>query len=182
MKMDVSWLNKKLGATDDIVGKKTQELAKILDETVKTVRRIASELRPSLLDDLGLVAAIEWLLNEFEKRTGIKTAFIKMRTEPSLPDAARTGLFRIVQESLTNVTRHANAKKVIVSLQQRKEQLMLTIEDDGAGFDKEKIGVKKTLGILGMKERTSVMGGSYEIISKAGKGTVVSVIIPLDRK
>ena len=105
-----------------------------------------------------------------------------MRTEPSLPDAARTGLFRIVQESLTNVTRHANAKKVVVSLQQRKEQLLLTIEDDGAGFDKEKIGAKKTLGILGMKERTSVMGGSYEITGKPGKGTVVSVIIPLDRK
>ena len=178
MKMDVSWLNKKLGAIDETVGKKTLELSKILDETVKTVRRIASELRPSLLDDLGLVAAIEWQLNEFEKRSGIKAELKKMRIEPLLPDAARTGLFRIVQESLTNVARHANAKKVTISLQQKKGLLVLKIEDDGIGFDKEKITGKKTLGILGMKERTSVMGGTYEIESASGKGTIVSVTVP----
>ena len=180
MKMDISWLNKKLGATDETVGKKTFELSKILDETVKTVRRIASELRPSLLDDLGLVAAIEWQLNEFEKRSGIKAELKKMRIEPVLPDAARTGLFRIVQESLTNVARHAKANKVTVSLQQKKGLLVLKIEDDGVGFNKEKIAVKKTLGILGMKERTSVMGGTYEIEGASGKGTIVSVTVPFD--
>jgi PAS domain S-box-containing protein len=180
MKMDVSWLNKKLGANDEIVGKKTLELSKILDETVKTVRRIASELRPSLLDDLGLVAAIEWHLNEFEKRSGIKAELKKVRIEPLLPDAARTGLFRIVQESLTNVARHAKASKVTVSLQQKKELLVLKIEDDGVGFSKEKIAVKKTLGILGMKERTSVMGGTYEIVSVPGKGTTVCVTVPFN--
>ena len=178
MKMDVSWLNKKFASTDEEVAKKTQELAKILDETVKTVRRIASELRPSLLDDLGLAAAIEWLLSEFEKRSGIKTEFKDIDTVLSLPDTLKTGLFRIVQESLTNVARYAQASKVIITITQKEKQLILTIKDNGVGFDKEKIAAKKTLGILGMKERTMMMGGIYEIISVPGKGTTVTVNVP----
>ena len=180
MKMDVSWLSKKLGTMDETIAKKAQDLSKILDDTVKTVRRIASELRPSLLDDLGLIAAIEWHLNEFKKRSGIKTILIKMEEEPALTDAARTGLFRIVQESLTNVARHANAKNVTVVMKQKNDQLVMRIEDDGIGFKKEKIANKKTLGILGMKERTYVMGGTYEIISKSGEGTIVSVSVPIN--
>ena len=178
MKMDVSWLHEKLGKTDKAVSQRTEELKDMLDATVITVRRIASELRPSMLDDMGLGTAIEWHLSEFEKRSGVKTEFDKMQAELSLPDAIKTGLFRIVQESLTNVARYAKAKKVTVSLQQKEGQLLLTIKDNGVGFDKKIIAAKKTLGILGMKERTVMMGGAYEIKSAPGKGTTVLVSVP----
>lgn len=179
MKMDVSWLHKKLGKTDEAVKKKTEALKGMLDETVKSVRRISSELRPSVLDDMGLAVAIEWHLAEFEKRSGVKTKLNKTDKELVLTDAMKIGLFRIVQESLTNVARYAEAKNVVVSLGQNENDLLLSIKDDGVGFDKEKIATKKTLGILGMKERTNMMGGEYEIKSIPGNGTTVTVKIPL---
>lgn len=178
MKMDISWLHNKLGVSDDIVRQRMKELNNILDETVVTVRRIASELRPSMLDDMGLVAAIEWQLSEFEKRFGVKTIFNKTNSEISLPADFKTGLFRIVQESLTNVSRYAKAKKVVISLQQVEGEIQLTIEDDGEGFDNEKIAAKKTLGILGMKERAAMMGGVYVISSMPGKGTIATTNVP----
>ena len=180
LKMDVSWLNKKIVTADDIIKTKMKDMLTMLDETVKTVRRISSELRPSLLDDLGLVAAMEWQLLEFKKRSKIKTIFLAPEEEIELSDTIKTGLFRIFQESLTNVVRHSDAKKLEVSLEHKDSNFVLTISDDGKGFDKDKIADKKTLGILGMKERTSMLGGSYEIASTAGKGTIVTVAIPMD--
>jgi PAS domain S-box-containing protein len=179
LKMDVAWLNKRLGGADETVRKKFQDLLNILDNTVQSVRRIASELRPGILDDLGLVAAIEWHLNEFEKRSGIKTRFIYPEEEWQLPEKIKTNLYRIFQESLTNVARHSGAGQVKVALVQHNGQLSLTIMDDGRGFDPKKAGEKKTLGLLGMKERTAMIGGTYEIQSQPGKGTVTSVLVPL---
>lgn len=178
MKMDVSWLDEKLGKTNESVGLRTKELKEMLDKTVMTVRKIASDLRPSLLDDMGLGAAIEWQLAEFEKRSGVKTKFVNMETEMVLSDNVKTGLFRIVQESLTNVSRYANAKKTTISLQQKEGNIVLVIKDNGAGFDKEKIASKKTFGILGMKERSEMLGGVYEINSIPGKGTTITVTVP----
>lgn len=155
-----------------------KELLGMLDETVKAVRRISSDLRPSLLDDLGLTAAMEWQLHEFEKRFSIRTSFNSPDFGTTLPEAMKTGLFRIFQESLTNVARHSKAKKVAVTLNRENGSVILSIKDDGVGFDKENVTNKKTLGILGMKERTSMIGGSYEIISKPGKGTQIVVTIP----
>ncbi len=146
------------------------------------MRRISSELRPSLLYNLGLDAAIEWHLKEFGKRSGLKTIFIEPAGELKIPDAVKNGLFRIFQESLTNISRHAKATKVIVSLQQRNGQLTLTIEDDGQGFDRGKIGAKQTLGIVGMRERCGMMGGKYAIQSAPGKGTTVTVTVPAAEK
>ena len=177
LKMDASWLNKKLVVADINVTQKVKGLIELLDRTVKTVRRISSELRPSLLDDMGLVAAMDWHLKEFGKRSSVKTAFSAPGKELSLPDTMKTGLFRIFQESLTNVARHADAKKVNVVLKQKNGQLILSIEDDGKGFEKEKIFNQKTLGILGMKERSAMMGGSYDVSSIPGKGTKVLVSV-----
>ena len=180
LKMDVSWLNKKIGtAADDPVKQKMKDLLEMLDGTVKTVRRISSELRPSLLDDLGLEAAMEWQLAEFEKRSAVKTVFKGSGEELKLPDAVKTGLFRIFQESLTNVARHADAKKIKVDLEKQDGKIVLRIIDNGRGFDQDKITDKRTLGILGMKERTAMIGGTYTIISTPGKGTTVMVVIPL---
>ena len=178
MKMDVSWLSHKLGKTDEAVGQRTEDLKSMLDQTVITVRRIAADLRPGILDDMGLGAAIEWQLSEFEKRSGVKTEFDKMKREPPLQGTVKTGLFRIVQESLTNISRYAKAKKVTVNLGKKGKQIVLVIKDNGTGFDIGKIASKKTLGILGMRERSFMMGGTYEINSAPGKGTVVTVIVP----
>ena len=180
LKMDVSWLRKKIGASDEAVKLKLKDLITMLDETVKTVRRISSELRPSLLDDLGLVAAMEWQLGEFEKRSAINTSFTNPGDDLQLPDLIKTALFRIFQESLTNVARHSHATKVSVTITSGNGSLVLSIADNGRGFDKQKVAEKKTLGILGMKERIAMIGGNYEIKSGLGKGTEVIVKIPLN--
>ncbi len=180
LKMDISWINKRMAPTDESIKQKIKDLLEMLDQTVRSVRRISSELRPSLLDDLGLTAAMEWQLHEFNKRSEIKTTFIAPEVEIKLPDMVKTGLFRIFQESLTNVARHANAKKLKVKLAHEESNYILSIEDDGKGFDKEKIADKRTLGLLGMKERTTMIGGTYEIASVPGKGTKVVVSIPVN--
>lgn len=178
LKMDIAWLNKKVEPASEPVKAKLSDLLALIDTTIKTVRRIASELRPSLLDDLGLVAAMEWHLEEFEKRSEIATSLQLPEKMQELPDALKIGLFRIFQESLTNVARHSGATKVNVCLQQIAEKVNLEITDNGRGFDEKKL-VKKTLGLLGMKERTVMMGGEYNIAAAKGGGTSVTVSIPL---
>ncbi|HEY6502930.1 MAG TPA: PAS domain S-box protein [Chitinophagaceae bacterium] len=179
LKMDIAWLNKKIETGDQQVKEKIKDLFSMIDTTVKTVRRIAAELRPSLLDDLGLIPAMEWHLEEFEKRSGIRTGFSKPQTNHQLSDDVKIGLFRIFQESLTNVARHSKAREVNVSLEENDKKVILTIADDGLGFSQENES-KRTLGILGMKERTLMLGGEYTITGIRGKGTTVFVSVPLN--
>lgn len=183
LKMDISWLNKKIGpdATEQ-VKQKIKDLLEMLDGTVRTVRRIAADLRPSLLDDLGLVAAMEWQLEEFGKRSEIITVFTKTGPIEDVEEDIKTGLFRILQESLTNVARHAAAKEVTVNLHHTISCITLEITDDGKGYDKQAIAGTKKLGILGMNERAVMMGGTCETISAPGKGTSVIVKIPFNIK
>jgi PAS domain S-box-containing protein len=178
LKMDASWLSQKLNSGETVIKQRIGNSIEILEAMVKSVRRISSELRPSLLDNLGLVAAIEWHLKEFEKRSGIHTIFDKPDEELEIPDEVKNGLFRIFQESLTNVARHSQAKRVKVEVSQKNDQLIMCIADDGKGFEHRKIAKKKTLGILGMTERTLMMGGNYQITSEAGKGTTATVVLP----
>ena len=177
--MDVSRLAKKIQQNDPGWSGDFQEILDAINDMVIVVRRISTELRPGLLDDLGLIAAIDWYGQDFEKRTGIKTSLICSVQEEELPREFNIGIFRIFQESLTNVARHAGADKVDISLVRQENQLVLLIEDNGKGFEREDIQHKKTLGIMGMKERAIMMGGSYTIHSANGKGTVVEVVIPL---
>jgi PAS domain S-box-containing protein len=179
LKMDVSWLNKKTDPENTYAKEKLGEILTLIDTTVRTVRRIASELRPSLLDDLGLHAAMEWHLEEIERRAGIAGHLQIGEAELQLPDSLKIGLFRIFQESLTNVARHSGASQVSVSLEQKEKQLILTIKDNGRGFEEKPPGTRKTLGLLGMKERTTMMGGEYSISSAPGHGTTVTVTVPL---
>jgi PAS domain S-box-containing protein len=179
LKMYVSWLNKKMIPQEIEIKEKFQNTMELIEDTIKTVRKISTELRPSMLDDLGLLAAMEWQSNEFEKRSGITTSFIDLTGNKPIETKFTTGLFRIFQESLTNVARHADAKKIITSLAFDDKQLQLTITDDGKGFVVDDIGSKKTLGLFGMKERTMEMGGNYEIKSEPGLGTTVFITIPL---
>ncbi len=181
MMMDVSWLDKKISTENIAARKKVNDLLGLLDNTVKSVRRISTELRPSLLDDLGLVAAMELHLKEFGQRSGIKTVFTAPEDELQLTNQEKNNLFRIFQESLTNVARHSKAKNVKVSLEMKSEKISMQIEDDGIGFDEQKASGKETLGVLGMKERAVVMGGEYIISGKPGKGTVILVMVPLQK-
>ena len=179
LKMDISWLNRRLKNQDAEVQQKITETILLIDTTVKTVRRIATELRPSILDDLGLLAAMEWQSEEFEKRFEIACIFGSNVTDVKINPDQATGVFRIYQESLTNVLRHAEATEVIVNLQIKDQTLVLTIRDNGKGFIAKEIENKKTLGLLGMKERTTLMGGTYEISSQPGEGVSVIIVVPL---
>jgi signal transduction histidine kinase len=180
MKMYISWLNKKIPHQEKEIQNKFTATLELIEDTIKSVRKISTDLRPSMLDDLGLLAALEWQSNEFEKRSGISTEFINLTGNKEIPARLKTGLFRIFQESLTNVARHADAKKIVSSLQFDDDKITLTITDDGKGFTVKNIESKKTLGLFGMKERTMEMGGNYEIKSEPGKGTTVSITVPLN--
>jgi PAS domain S-box-containing protein len=180
MKMDISWMKKKIKSGDiEAVPTKMDELQEILDGTVSSVRRIATDLRPSLLDDIGLIAAIEWEVDMFSKRTGIKVNLSKPDLPIVLPNEYVTGLFRILQESLTNIIRHAAASQLDIHLKNQNNEFILYIEDNGKGFDMNTVAGKKTLGLLGMKERSAMMQGIFTINSEPLKGTKLEVRVPL---
>lgn len=179
LKMDISWLNKKIKSEDEEINQKIKDTISLIDKTVITVRRIATQLRPSILDDLGLIAAMEWQSEDFEKRSEIPTYFsANVLTLEVKPEIA-TVVFRVFQECLTNVLRHASASLVEANLLVSEGQLELTIKDNGKGFNPAEIESKKTLGLLGMKERVLLMGGTYQISSEPEKGTLVRIIVPL---
>ncbi|MFI5124978.1 MAG: histidine kinase [Chitinophagales bacterium] len=178
LKMDLSWLSKKMNPENEFIRERIANSLSLLDDTIKTVRRIASELRPGILDDLGLVPAIEWQAEEFQKRFSIPTYFSSDLDKTNFPAGVSIGLFRICQESLTNIARHAFASKINIALNQEAENILLSIEDNGKGFQSEKHGDQKTLGLLGMKERALMMGGKFQIESRQGKGTSVYVTVP----
>ena len=179
LKMDVSWISKRLQSEEKTIHLKIKSILELLDETVKTIRKIATELRPSILDDLGLIDALQWYSLEFEKRYKIPVSFQTAMDELSITKNASIGLFRIYQESLTNVARHSGATFVNSRISINNSVIELTIEDNGKGFDATQINKKKTLGLLGMKERTIMLGGNYIINSEPGKGTAVIVSVPL---
>lgn len=180
LKMDISWLSKKLRQTENqALADKASEIVQMLNDTVNTVRRISSDLRPVLLDDLGLAAAIEWHLADFGKRSGVKTDFLTVETKTEIPKNTATGLFRIYQESITNIARHALATEVIVELFVEEKTITMAVSDNGIGFDVTNVGRKKTLGVLGMQERTVMLGGTFRIKRNPTKGMRVEVIVPL---
>lgn len=179
IKMQVHWVVKRLNITDESVKSSIAELKEMIDGTIKSIRRISAELRPSILDDMGVIAAIEWQLAQFEKRWGTRIYFSGLNIDPPLEDAAKISLFRIVQESLTNIARHANAKNIWLSLQQEGTVLRLTIKDDGIGFNQNGPG-KRNFGLISMKERTIMLGGEYDIKSTPKQGTTITVTMPLN--
>ena len=151
----------------------------LIDATITTVRKIATELRPSILDDLGLAAALEWQGEEFEKRSDIKVKFTSSLNETLVQPNISTALFRIYQELLTNVARHSKASIVNTTVYIDAGKLCLKVEDNGYGFELDTIISKKTLGLRGIKERTNLIGGIYEIKSTPGSGTNVLISVPL---
>jgi signal transduction histidine kinase len=179
MKFDVAWLHKKLAATDEAIFEKLKSLDEQLDDLIRSIRKISADLRPSLLDDIGLEAAMEWHLNEFKKRTGIDYSFEETNHDLKLPDPVKTVLFRIFQESLTNIARHSNAKHIQVHLARAKDAISMTVKDNGKGFDPQVLNTSNSLGILGMKERVAELNGRFTISSSPKSGTCISTWLPL---
>jgi len=179
LKMDVSWLSSKLSVKNEAIEEKIKGMTELLDEAVRSVRRISANLRPSILDDLGLEAALEWQSQEIQKRFGILINFNSQFPEIELPEGVATGLFRVYQEALTNAVRHANAHTINSKLLLTSNKIVLEINDDGKGMDMKTATRKKSFGLLGIKERIFVMNGKYEIKSEPGKGTSLSVVVPL---
>ena len=177
--MNVAWVKRKMGEQDELIVNKLKETLELCDFTITTIRKIASNLRPSIIDDLGLVAAIEWQCEEFSKRSGVPVNFSSDVNNLKFKPDASIALFRILQEALTNVARHANATNITCTLKKQGGNITLTIIDNGRGFDLSGKRKVKTLGILGMTERAAMINGTYKISSVPNKGTTVSVQIPL---
>ncbi len=181
LKMDMSWLNRKINGNDIEIKQKVQSVLGLIDDTIRTVRKIATELRPSMLDDLGLIAAMEWQSEEFEKRFDVKVRFINNIGDLVVQAEVSTMLFRIYQELLTNVARHAHAGNITAAIGINNDQLCLSVTDDGKGFDLDEILNRKTLGLMGIKERTLLVEGQYEIITRPNEGTTVLITVPIDK-
>jgi PAS domain S-box-containing protein len=179
LKMDFSWLIKKHAVEDKMIEEKVNEMVRLIEETIISVRRISANLRPNILADLGLVSALQWHSAEVEKRFGIKVNFVSEFDEVEVPVATATGLFRIYQEALTNAVRHANAQRVNSTLRKINDEVILQIQDDGRGIDMNNDLKKKSFGLLGIKERAFVMGGKYELKSYPGEGTNIFVSVPV---
>ena len=153
-----------------------------MDGAIQTVKRLSTELRPGVLDDLGLVDAIQWQAQDFSKRTEIKTKFTTTPEEISLDRERSTAFFRICQEALTNIVRHAQATRVAVSLKKTRHRVVLQISDNGVGIEESQILDPRAFGLIGMRERAGFFGGEVKISGVPGKGTSVVVSIPLPRR
>jgi signal transduction histidine kinase len=157
---------------------KTAAMMCLTEQLIELAQTISSSLRLGVLDDLGLVAAIEWQAADFEKRTGLACAALLPAEDLVLNPDRALGLYRILQEALTNVTRHAQATHVDIRLRSVGGELDLEIQDNGRGFIPEPFAGTKALGLLGMRERAALLGGSVEVSSEPGKGTTVRVRVP----
>ena len=183
LKMDVALLQRKVKNVNPNLNEAVndmQAMSGLIDDTIKSVRKIATELRPEILDELGIKDAIEWETQIFRNRTGIECEFITNLNEQNLERDQATALFRILQETLTNIARHANATEVKVSLNHEDNELIMEIIDNGKGITDAETQGEKSLGILGMRERTMLLGGEFKIQGISGKGTKVIVRIPID--
>jgi signal transduction histidine kinase len=158
---------------------RVEAIGKLVDQAISSARRIATELRPAVLDHLGLVAAIEWAAGEFEARTGTK-CLLKLPPEPLPVDQeGATAIFRIFQEALTNAARHSNARQVDVRLAAENGHLTLEVHDNGVGADAERLSSQESLGVMGMQERAVLLGGEFTIRAEPDQGTLIRVRIPL---
>ena len=178
LKMDLSLFRKMFPEDQTSMLEKTDAMSKLIDKTIQTVQRISTDLRPGLLDDLGLSAAIEWQLGEFQKRTGITCELIIDPKDVTFDGDRNTALFRILQETLTNIARHAEATEVSVSLKQKDGQIELKVQDNGRGITEEELTHPKSFGLIGIRERAVIFGGDSNVKGFPGKGTTVTVKIP----
>jgi signal transduction histidine kinase len=179
IKMDVVRLGRSLKQQSDVAPAVLNDLQQTIDATIKTVRHIATELRPALLDDFGLVAALEWQVQEFGQRSGLEVQFHTNREHLDLQQDACIALFRVFQETLTNIARHAQASAIDVTLEAQTDSLLLRVRDNGRGISLNEVAGDKSFGMVSMRERVQLLAGGLDISGLPGQGTTVLVRIPL---
>jgi signal transduction histidine kinase len=179
IKMDIAWIDKKIPEESDALKSKLKNVIQLLDGSNQSIRRILSELRPSILDEHGLPEALEWLSRRFTENTGINATFTSNFPRIKLSEAVNTCVYRIYQEALTNITRYAKATQVTAMLTLNNDLLHFEVEDNGIGFDLHAQPPKKSFGLLGIKERAGGVGGNFHIISEPGAGTKIIIEIPV---
>jgi len=178
IKYELLWLGKH-ATMKRIAKERYQTIRSMVDTTTKTVQRISSGLRPKILDTVGLAAAVEWHTREFTKRTSIKVMLKQSSELPSMDDAMTTGVYRIIQEALTNIARHSEATRAEVAMRLNDGELQVEIADNGKGIDQAMIVHPESLGIMSMQERARILGGKIAITSNPGKGTCIVLSAPL---
>jgi signal transduction histidine kinase len=179
LRMDSVWMRDRIMENYPEAGERALTMCGLIDRTLDRVRGMAIRLRPGVLDDLGLIDALEWYTSEFEKRSGVACIF-KHQDVPHIDDILATAAYRIAQEALTNVARHSFATQVDVILQTKNDILTLSVEDNGGGFHIQKLSESGGLGIAGIRERANLVGGTVDIQSQPGKGTHVYLKVPMD--
>ncbi len=180
-KIDLVRLRSRLPDDDTYLTGLSGDILQSINQTIHSVQRILTELRPALLDDLGLLAAIEWQVDQFQQRTEMQCQLSLPDEEPALTQKERTALFRIMQESLSNILRHSNATKMCLELRVKGHWLLMNISDNGIGLSEIDVLDSKSFGLMGMRERAHIFGGSVNIEGEFGKGTTVSTRIPLKK-
>jgi len=179
IKMDLALIGRKTTRTQSQLRAKVKSATQVMDNMIVTLRKIASELRPRALDDLGLTAALEWQAQEFESRTGIHCRVVWPQEPIALDSERSTAIFRIFQESLTNVARHAHATRVEARLERDADQLLFQVHDNGRGFDPEEAKARMSLGLVGMQERALLLNGELKVEGVPGAGTTIALRIAL---
>lgn len=179
LKMDIARAAEAEGAQRADIGQRLARARLVAESTVKTIRNISSMLRPSLLDDLGLVAALQWQVEEFTRRTAVPCAFEEDGVAENLPGPLKTCVYRVVQESLHNCEKHAKAARVRVAVRQTDTAIQVAVEDDGVGFAAPATLGSGRFGILGMRERAAALGGVLEVSSTPGRGALVRLSVPV---
>jgi signal transduction histidine kinase len=184
LKMDVSWLARKLsGLAAETQGEemhsRLSQMTQLLDDTIVATKQLSTELRPGVLDKLGLAAAIEWQCEEFSKRKGISCVYRLPDEQLRLTAEEATTLFRILQEALTNVGRHSGADNAFVELTVTGSSATLIVRDFGKGISEAEATAPTSLGLLGMRERAQMLGGTLEVESQTGVGTIIRTTIPV---
>ena len=179
LKMEIAWVNSMAGNDFPEIKDRTDKMMVTVKEAISSIRKIVIQLRPGILDDLGLEAALEWQSKEFQKNTGISCNFTSVVKQEEFSTEINTAVFRIFQESLTNVLRYAEATEVYANLYEKDNILMLDIEDNGIGIQEERKNHKTSFGIMGMKERAAMLKGSFDIQKSGDKGTIVQLKIPI---
>jgi PAS domain S-box-containing protein len=177
LRIDLRWLSGKSGGLGEPAAERVAAALGVVEQSIVSLRRISEDLRPAMLDSLGLAAAVEHHLTKFSERTGVVGELRMNREEFELEDRVATTVFRVVQEALTNVARHAGASRVTVAIEETDDAIGLTVHDNGRGF--AATNGRKTFGLLGMRERIAMLGGHLEIDSQPGRGTRIVASIPL---
>lgn len=181
LRMDAVWLQERFKEKEPGAARRAGTMCALIDTTIENVRDMAIRLRPGVLDDLGLVEALEWFTIEFERRGSIACIF-NHKNIPAIDETISTAAYRIAQEALTNVARHAEASRVDVDLSVADGDVILQVADDGRGFDPDDVSESKALGLAGMYERAALVGGTLTVTSLPGRGTTVQLQVPLPSK